>query len=76
MALKVQYTSKLLLGLGNRLKTKVFTCIKKITKMRLVRYRIMKKKRFFGIFTLGDAGNGFLEKFYVDYIFLIDLSLW
>ena len=33
--LKGQYTSKLLLGLENRLKTKVFTCIKKITKMRL-----------------------------------------
>ena len=26
---------------------------KKITKMRLMRYRIMKKKRFFGIFRLG-----------------------
>ena len=43
LGLKGQYTSKLLLGLENRLKTKVFTCIKKITKMRLMRYRIMKK---------------------------------
>ena len=48
-----QYTSKLLLGLENRLKTKVFTCIKKITKMRLMRYWIMKIKRFFDIFRLG-----------------------
>ena len=51
--LKGQYTSKLLLGLENGLKTKVFTCIKKITKMRLMRYRIMKKERFFDIFRLG-----------------------
>ena len=36
--LKGQYTSKLLLGLENRLKTKDFTCIKKITKMQLMRY--------------------------------------
>ena len=36
----------LLLGLENRLKTKVFTCIKKITKMRLMRYRMMKKNGF------------------------------
>ena len=31
--LKGQYTSKLLLGLENRLKKKDFTCIKKIRKM-------------------------------------------
>ena len=51
--LKGQYTLKLLLGLENRLKKKVFKCIKKITKMRLMRYRIMKKKWFFDIFRLG-----------------------
>ena len=47
VGLKGQYTSKLLLVLEIRLKTKVFTCIKKITKMRLMRYRLMKKKAGF-----------------------------
>ena len=32
VGLKGQYTSKLLLGLENRLKTKVFTSIKKLQK--------------------------------------------
>ena len=50
---------------------------KKITKMRIMRYRIMKKKRFFWHFQARKAsggqsntGNWFLEKFYIDYIFL------
>ena len=46
VVLKGQYTSKLLLGLENILKTKVFTCIKKIKRMRIMRYRIMKKAVF------------------------------
>ena len=56
MGLKGEYTSKLLLGLEKRLKTKVCTCIKKITKMRLMRYRIMKKNGFLTF--LGKEGLG------------------
>ena len=84
--LKGQYTSKLLLGLENRLKTTVFTCIKKITKIRLMRYRIMKKKRFFGICRLGkprvanltsgiDSLRNLTSIIYFWKFFSIDLSL-
>ena len=85
--LKGQYTSKLLLGLENRLKTKVFTCIKKITKMRLMRYRIIKKKTVFWNFQVRKAsggqsntGNRFMRNFTstIDFrkFFSINLSLW
>ena len=51
--LKGQYTLKLLLGLGNALKTNVFRCIKKNYKNATNEISNNGIKRYFGIFRLG-----------------------
>ena len=62
------HTSKLLFGLENRLKTKVLASVKIITKCDESNIEYLKKsEEGFDIFGLR---NRFLEKFYIDYVFL------